>query len=152
MPHFLDLLRYALVQDWDLDDDGKPETLRLLFGTPRPWLADGKEITVEHAPTAFGEVSFRATSHLEQGAVLVDVALPDIVPKATLLRLRLPDGYHIRSARVEERIGLTLTPSREYRGEEKYPMHVLTLPPRADDSIDLSALHGHIHLVVRVGK
>src|SRR5205085_1065414 len=29
---FLTTLRYLLVQDWDLDDDGKPDTLRLLYG------------------------------------------------------------------------------------------------------------------------
>ena len=46
-----------LVQDWDLDDDGVPETLRLLFATPRRWLEDGKELKVERAPTAFGPVS-----------------------------------------------------------------------------------------------
>ena len=37
-------LRYLLIQDWDLDEDGKPDSLRLLFGTPRRWLADGKQI------------------------------------------------------------------------------------------------------------
>src|SRR5204862_6814739 len=36
-------LRYLLVQDYDLDDDGRPETLRLRFAAPRPWLEDGKE-------------------------------------------------------------------------------------------------------------
>ena len=40
--HFLSMLRNLLVQDWDLDDDGEPETLRLLFGTSRRWLEDGK--------------------------------------------------------------------------------------------------------------
>ena len=39
--HFLSMLRYLLVQDWDLDDDGKPETLRLCFATPKRWLGDG---------------------------------------------------------------------------------------------------------------
>src|SRR5437870_2930908 len=33
--HFLSMLRGLLVQDWDLNDDGRPETLRLLFATPR---------------------------------------------------------------------------------------------------------------------
>ena len=40
--HVLSMLRYMLVQDWDLDDDGKPETLRLAFATPKRWLEDGK--------------------------------------------------------------------------------------------------------------
>ena len=33
---FLLTLRGLLVQDWDLDDDGRPETLRLLYGAPGP--------------------------------------------------------------------------------------------------------------------
>src|SRR5438046_984789 len=33
--NFLIQLRNLLVQDWDLDDDGEPETLRLCFATPR---------------------------------------------------------------------------------------------------------------------
>src|SRR5947209_13061227 len=32
--HFLFLLRYTLIQDWDINGDGKPDTLRLLFPTP----------------------------------------------------------------------------------------------------------------------
>src|SRR5262249_45352472 len=62
--HFLTMLRNLLVQDLDLDDDGEPETLRLLFGTSRRWLEDGNRIVVERAPTAFGPVSVRAESHL----------------------------------------------------------------------------------------
>src|SRR5438045_9346568 len=37
---FLTTLRYLLIQDWDLNDDGRPETLRLLFGMPARWLTD----------------------------------------------------------------------------------------------------------------
>ena len=46
---FLQQLRGLLVQDWDMDDDGRAETLRLLFATPRHWLRDGARITVEPA-------------------------------------------------------------------------------------------------------
>src|SRR2546423_15716678 len=59
--HFLSLLRGALVQDWDLDDDGAPETLRLLFATPRRWLEDGKFIRVERGPNALGSISVNVT-------------------------------------------------------------------------------------------
>ena len=37
-------LRYLLIQDWDLDEDGKPDSLRLMYGVPRRWLADGRQI------------------------------------------------------------------------------------------------------------
>ena len=43
-------LRYLLVQDWDMDDDGRAETLRLAFATPRRWLEDGKRIDVSQRP------------------------------------------------------------------------------------------------------
>jgi hypothetical protein len=128
---FLIQLRNLLVQDWDMDDDGKPETLRLLFATPREWLEDAKQIKVEHAPTAFGELSLTATSHLKAGYVNVDVTLPPRSPRKTLLRLRLPKGYHVKSARVD--------------GAQM-------LSAAADDSLDLTALHGHVRLIVKTGK
>ena len=69
-------LRNLLVQDWDLDDDAKPETLRLLFAAPRRWLADGQTIRIENAPTAFGPVSCRVESKLSDGYVEVNVTPP----------------------------------------------------------------------------
>jgi hypothetical protein len=99
--HFLSMLRNALVQDWDLDDDGQPETLRLLFATPKRWLNDGQTITVERAPTAFGDLSVKATSRLSQGEVVAEVDLPQRqLPKQTLLRIRVPDGWRIVGADV----------------------------------------------------
>ena len=95
------MLRNLLVQDCDLDDDGRPETLRLLFATPKRWLEDGKEIKVERAPTAFGPVSLRVQSRLAHGELLADLDLPTRnTPKQTLLRLRLPDGWRLTSAKA----------------------------------------------------
>ncbi|MHB8897512.1 MAG: hypothetical protein ACYC6Y_02055 [Thermoguttaceae bacterium] len=99
--HFLTMLRNLLVQDLDTDDDGEPETLRLLFATSRRWLEDGKQIRVERAPTAFGPVSVRAGSHLAAGRVLVDVDLPARNrPKQVLLRARVPEGWRVAAAAV----------------------------------------------------
>src|SRR4029079_12043212 len=56
--NFLQQLRYILVQDYDLNDDGRAETLRLAFATPRAWLKSGSKIRVDRAPTEFGEVSY----------------------------------------------------------------------------------------------
>ena len=98
---FLMQLRYLLVQDWDMDDDGQHETLRLAFATPRAWLEDGKEIRVDRAPTAFGELSMRISSDLAHGRVTATVDLPQRnAPAKTLLRLRLPRGHRVKSARV----------------------------------------------------
>ncbi len=87
------------MQDWDLDDDGKPETLRLLFATPKRWLEDGKVIKVERAPTAFGDVSFKVESRLSSGEIIATVDLPRRnAPRKTLLRARVPDGWRVVSA------------------------------------------------------
>ncbi len=99
--HFLTMLRNLLVQDLDLDDDGEPETLRLLFGTSRRWLEDGKRIVVEHAPTAFGLVSVRAESHLTDGNVTATADLPSRnAPRRILLRARVPEGWRVTSAHL----------------------------------------------------
>src|SRR5437763_12677615 len=45
--NYLQQLRYLLIQDYDTDDDGRADTLRLAFATPRAWLADGKRIAVK---------------------------------------------------------------------------------------------------------
>jgi hypothetical protein len=102
--HFLQMLRYLLVQDWDLDDDGKPETLRLAFATPTRWLEDGKTLKVERAPTAFGPVSFRLESHLARGKITAEIDPPHRNrPKSMQLRIRAPDGWQIVSANLENR-------------------------------------------------
>jgi hypothetical protein len=99
--HWLTMLRNLLVQDWDLDDDGEPETLRLLFATSPRWLADGCSIAVERMPTAFGPVSVKATSQLSSGRVIVRAELPARNPaKRTLLRVRLPAGWRVAGAEV----------------------------------------------------
>lgn len=99
--HLLSMLRNILVQDLDVSDDGRPETLRLMFATPRRWLEDGKAIKVEGAPTAFGPVSVSVESRLNQGEVTADVSLPTReTPKQTLLRIRVPDGWQVKSAMV----------------------------------------------------
>lgn len=75
---FLQQLRGLLVQDWDLDDDGRAETLRLLYATPRHWLRAGARI--------------RITATL---------SLPERqAPARALFRLRLPPGYRLAAVRV----------------------------------------------------
>jgi hypothetical protein len=97
--HFLSTLRYCLVQDWDLDDDGKPETLRLFFATPKRWLENGKTIKLEHAPTAFGPLSIRMESKLHDGAVTAELDLPQRNhANQIFLRARVPDGWKVISA------------------------------------------------------
>jgi hypothetical protein len=99
---WLAVLRYLLVQDWDADEDGRPDTLRLLFGAPRRWLEDGKSITVERAPTAFGVVSLKVDSHLSKGEVNAEVQLPERNrPQKTQFRIRVPEGWKVVSAQAD---------------------------------------------------
>lgn len=98
-----DVLRNLLVQDWEMDDDGSPETFRLPFATPRRWMHDGKEIVFNHAPTAFGVVSVHAISKLSAGNDAVTVTPPAIPPKRMLLRARIPDGWTATGASIEGR-------------------------------------------------
>jgi hypothetical protein len=122
---FLSTLRYLLVQDWDMDDDGAPETLRLCFATPRRWLEDGKQIELHRAPTAFGPVSLNVKSRLSQGEILVNVDLPDRnPPRHTLLRIRAPAGWNVNAVKV---------------GEQK-------LPVNRQDTVDISAFKGSLTL------
>ena len=95
-------LRQLLVQDFDLDNDREPETLRLAFSTPKRWLEDGNAISVQNAPTAFGTVSYRIQSRLSRGELKASVELPSRqLPKTVLLRARLPSGWKIVSAMID---------------------------------------------------
>jgi hypothetical protein len=97
---FLSMLRNVLVQDWDMDGDARPDTLRLMFATPKRWMEDGKTIRIERAPTAFGEVSVVMTSHLRKGEIIAEVTAPPRSPAKMLLRARVPDGWKVISART----------------------------------------------------
>ncbi len=129
--HVLSMLRNQLVQDWDLNDDGKPETLRLLFGTSRRWLEDGQSIQVEQAPTAFGPVSVNVQSNLKSGIVTADLRLPSRnLPDSAFLRIRLPEGWQIDSAKTRD-VSLHADPS---------------------GAIDVSKLNGNATIVVNVSE
>jgi hypothetical protein len=97
---FLTVLRYLLIQDWDLDDDGRPESLRLLYGAPGRWLREGAMLKVERAPTAFGEVSFRVESALSRGEVILMVEQPPRRPERLSVRLPLPPGWKVAAAKA----------------------------------------------------
>ena len=97
-------LRYLLIQDWDLDEDATPDTLRLLYGAPRRWLADGKQIRIENAPTMFGPISLVAESKLDAGYVDVRITPPPRAAKTMLLRAPLPTGWKVTAAEIDGRI------------------------------------------------
>ncbi len=129
--HLLSLLRTMIIQDADLNDDGKPETLRLFFATPKRWLEDGQAIKIQRAPTAFGEFSGSLHSRLSAGEVTADLNLPTRTPPPkTLLRLRLPDGWQVVAAHAGPD-GLAIDPA---------------------GTVDLSALRGHQRIRFQVQR
>jgi hypothetical protein len=94
-------LRYLLIQDWDLNEDGKPETLRLMYGVPRAWMADGTRTTIVGAPTMFGPVSLDVESKLSDSLVEMRIDPPKMAAKRMLLRAPVPAGFHVESAEID---------------------------------------------------
>src|SRR4030095_5640852 len=82
--------------------DSRPETLRLLFATPRTWLDHGKRIRIERAPTAFGDLSLNVRSQLNEEKIGGEIRLPHFAPPQIFLRLRLPAGWQLVSAQVND--------------------------------------------------
>jgi hypothetical protein len=122
------VLRNLLVQDWDLDEDGKPETLRLLYGVPRRWLEDGKRIDLVKAPTAFGEMALHVKSNLKAGNVEVQIQLPPRPMKTVLLRAPLPEAWKVEAVAVD--------------GKESKLI--------GGDAVDLSGKTGKLKILLRV--
>ena len=123
--HFLSTLRHCLVQDFDLDDDGRPETLRLFFATPKRWMEDGKTIRLRNAPTTFGPVSVVMRSELKNGRCTAEVDLPARnKPEKVFFRARIPDGWHIDSASCD---------GKSIKVDDK-------------GTVDLTGLNGQAHL------
>ena len=94
-------LRYLLIQDWLGEESARPEKLRLMFGVPRVWLADGKQIHIEDAPTMFGPVSCRVESKLNEGYVEARVTPPPRLAKEMLIRAPLPEGWRVKSVEID---------------------------------------------------
>jgi hypothetical protein len=65
------------------------------------WLKDGMSVAVKNAPTRFGRVSYRLTSHAREGFIDARIESPArSAPKAIVLRLRHPDGKAMRAVTV----------------------------------------------------
>ena len=70
-------------------------TLRLLAGVPRAWLENGKQISVQHMKTYYGDISFDVDSRIESGVVHVTVELDSTgfpQPDTIVVRIPHPEG------------------------------------------------------------
>jgi hypothetical protein len=96
---WFELYRSMLVNE--LSGDG---TLFIGQAVPRAWLADGKRLRVERAPTYFGPVSFSVDSRVAAGEISVILDTPSRQPPASLLvRLRHPQRKPLQSVTVNGR-------------------------------------------------
>ena len=89
------LVRWMLVFE-DADED------RLYLGRalPRSWVGSEKEISIEHAPTRWGRVSFSLKTNMTAKTAHASVTLEKQGAHEIYLRMRLPEGAHLLSARV----------------------------------------------------
>jgi hypothetical protein len=96
---WFELYRNLLVNE--LSGDG---TLFIGQAVPRAWLADGKQLRVEHAPTYFGPVSFSVESRAASGEITVILDAPARQqPTALLVRLRHPQQKPLQSVTLNGR-------------------------------------------------
>lgn len=92
---WFELYRNMLIRE---ADDG---SLLLLGSTPRKWLADGRQIVVERAPTCYGDVSLTVDSHAASGALTASIETPKRQPmKRLIVRFRHPEAKRMRSVTV----------------------------------------------------
>jgi hypothetical protein len=127
---FLETLRLTLVHETE-SRRGRPEGLELAYGTPRAWLAPGKQIVVRDTPTSFGLLSFSLGA--SRGTVRASVDVPPAENLRSLrLRLRLPRGVRIASVDLDGR--------------------AYTRVDRATATIDLTGQVGQVALTVRTDK
>jgi hypothetical protein len=92
---WFELYRNMLIHE---SDDGG---LVLGLATPRAWLADGKEIDVQNAPTYYGDLSMHLRSDVSKGQIRAEIETPARTqPSALMVRLRHPNSKAMKSVTV----------------------------------------------------
>ena len=80
-------------------EDG--DTLNLLAGIPREWMAPGKVIELDNVASYFGPISLRVESQLEQNKIVAKIECnSDRKPKRVNIRLPHPDAVKARMTSV----------------------------------------------------
>jgi hypothetical protein len=94
------LARWMLVLE-----DSYEDRLYLGKGLPRDWVASGKEIKIDEAPTRWGRVNFSLlTNHANRVVARVELAQPG-KPTDLYVKLRLPSQSTLQSVTVNSRPG-----------------------------------------------
>jgi hypothetical protein len=78
------------------------------------WLKDSMTVGVRNAPTRFGPVSYRITSHAQEGYIEASIEPPArTIPRALILRLRHPEGRRMRAVTVNGAPHRDFDPAKE---------------------------------------
>jgi hypothetical protein len=78
------------------------------------WLAEGQAVSVRNAPTRFGPVSYRVSSHVADGFLQAAVTVPSrTAPDVVVIRLRHPEGKRMQSVTVNGQAHTDFDPARE---------------------------------------
>ncbi len=93
------LVRWMLVLE-----DSDEEKLYLGKGVPREWVASGKEIRIDRAPTRWGRISFKLVAMPEAKSIAASFELARSgSPKEVHVKLRLPAQNKLLKVRVNGR-------------------------------------------------
>ena len=96
----LDMLRFMLILE-ERKNNLDTGIIDLARGTPRAWLADGKKIIVERAPTDYGTISFTLESKVREGIISAHIEAPQRGSyQAIRLYLRQPGSLPLKHVLV----------------------------------------------------
>lgn len=77
------------------------DDLLLMSVVPKVWFKNSKRISVENAPTHFGNVSYETISNVKHGSIRAEIDLPNRKPiGSVILKLRHPDSLPMKSVLV----------------------------------------------------
>jgi hypothetical protein len=104
---FLERFRNVLVME-------SGDTLWLARATPRAWLEQGQKISVQNAPTHFGQVAYEIVSDVANNKISAIVEMPTRTPaKSVVLRFRHPESAPIKSVKVNGKDWKSFNPEHE---------------------------------------
>jgi hypothetical protein len=115
MPPSTDGAWFELYRNLLLNELSGDDTLFIGQAVPRAWLADGKRIEVERAPTWFGPVNLRLESAVAAGRISAQIEFLDARrPQTLLVRLRHPEQKPLRALTVNGAEWKDFDPAREW--------------------------------------
>jgi hypothetical protein len=95
-------------------EDSDSERLYLCRGVPRQWLASGRSIDIQQAPTRWGRVSVNLKTTPETKTIVGRVELERLgAPREFHLRFRLPRGTRLQEVDINGRVASLSGPEHD---------------------------------------